>query len=151
MLDRPTDSNNETVIDSPSSESPAQKAPTTAPEGQSYSMGWLHLPPMRYPNEYVWFLLFSSMDIMLTWTILLAGGHEVNPIAALVIHNWDLPGAIAFKFGLMLVVVMICEILGGTRPRAGRNLAQLAVLVSCLPVLFSMALLLMHVWSPAVH
>jgi hypothetical protein len=104
---------------------------------------------MHYPNEYAWFLLFSSMDIMLTWVILVEGGSEVNPLAALVIDRWGLPGAIAFKFSLMLVVVMTCEVIGRRANRAARNLVQIAVVVSAMPVMFSLALLGLHIWRPA--
>ena len=55
----------------------------------------------------MWFLLFSSVDIILTWHILRKGGLEVNPLARVVIEHWDLAGAIAFKFSLVLFVVVI--------------------------------------------
>ena len=104
---------------------------------------------MRYPNEYVWFLLFSTMDVMLTWVILTMGGMEVNPVAAAVIDHWGLPGAIAFKFSLMLAVVLACETIGRRSDRVARNLAQAAVVVSAMPVLFSLSLLVLHARRPA--
>ena len=67
---------------------------------------------MRYQDGYVWFLLFASLDIILTWYILRKGGTEVNPLAKLVIERWDLAGAIAFKFSIVLFVVVTCEIVG---------------------------------------
>ena len=67
---------------------------------------WLSAPPMRYQDGYVWFLLFASLDIILTWYILRKGGTEVNPLAKLVIERWDLAGAIAFKFSIVLFVVV---------------------------------------------
>ena len=106
---------------------------------------WLGLPAMRYPDEYVWFVLFSSMDIMLTWVILNIDGQEANPIAAIVIEAWGLLGAIVFKFSLMLVVVLACEIVGRSRPRAARALAIIAVLVSAMTVFYAIALLAMHI------
>lgn len=119
--------------------------PSTPPEHAPPRPGWLRLPQMRYPNEYVWFLLFSSMDIMLTWVILSLGGSEVNPIAAAVIDGWGLPGAICFKFSLILMVILICEIISRGKHRVGRNLAQLAVVVSAIPVVYSMSLLAWHI------
>ena len=114
-------------------------------ETKSSTAGWLGLPAMRYPNEYVWFLLFSSMDIMLTWMILVRhGGSEVNPVAAVVIEHWGLPGAIAFKFSLMLLVMVVCDVVGRKLDRAGRNLAQVSVVISALPVTYSLVLLLAH-------
>lgn len=103
---------------------------------------WLHVPPMRYQNQYVWFVFVSSMDIMLTWTILRRGGTEVNPVARLVIEAWDLWGAIVFKFALMLFVILACEWVGRQRDGTGRFLAGLSIVVSAFPVVWSAALLL---------
>lgn len=105
---------------------------------------WLNLPPMRYPSEYVWFVLVSTLDILLTWVILKAGGSEVNPIAAMVINAWKLPGAIGFKFALTLFVIVACEIVGRHRDRVGRGLIRFGIVIAGLPPLWSMYLLLMH-------
>ena len=110
-------------------------------------VGLTQMPHMRYPNEYVWFVFFSSLDIMLTWAILHRGGSEVNPVAALVIDMWGLPGAIAFKFSLTLMVVLVCEVVGRERDRVGRRLSRLAIAISCLPVIYSLGLLTAHTIS----
>ena len=102
---------------------------------------------MRYQNQYVWFLFFASLDIMLTWAILKREGTEVNPVARLVIEMWDLPGAIAFKFSLMLVVITVSEVIGRRQDRTGRWLANVSVVVSSLPVFYSLALLVWHTFS----
>src|SRR5262249_30759008 len=34
-------------------------------------------PPVRYPNEYVWLVFVSALDVMLTWVVLSTGGGEV--------------------------------------------------------------------------
>jgi hypothetical protein len=119
------------------SEQPTEPAP----------IGWLSLPPMRYQNQYVWFLFFASLDIMLTWAILKREGSEVNPVARLVIDMWDLPGAIAFKFCSILVVITVCEVIGRMQDRTARWLANVSVFVSSLPVFYSLALLTWHTFS----
>jgi hypothetical protein len=96
---------------------------------------------MRYPDAYAWLIFASALDVMLTWRILEGGGFEINPIARFVIDMWALPGAIVFKFGLMLFVIMACEIVGRHKDRAGRLLAGCAVLVSAIPVVYSLGLL----------
>ena len=108
------------------------------------SSGWGAVP-MRYPNAYVWFVLVSAMDVMLTWAILTADGTEVNPIAAAVIARWGLNGAIGFKFGLTLFVIVACDIVGRSRDRTGRLLARAAIVVSSIPVAWSLALLAVHI------
>ena len=104
--------------------------------------GWF--PQVQFPNYYVWFVLFGSMDIMLTWVILHLGGSEVNPIARRIIDRWDLPGAIAFKFTLMIIVLLVCEFVGTRRRALGLLLAIVAIVVSAFPVLYSFVLLAIH-------
>jgi len=99
---------------------------------------------VRYPDHYLWFVLFSSLDIMLTWIILHMGGSEVNPIAKRVIELWDLPGAIGFKFGLMILVLFVCEYVGTHRDSLGRYLVMTAVIISAVPVTYSFVLLAFH-------
>ena len=113
-------------------------------EKPTESVDWLSNPPMRYPTAYSWFVLVSAMDIMLTWVILHFGGTEVNPIAARVIDYWGLAGAIGFKFALMLFVIIVCEIVGRSRDPLGRRLALLSVVISSMPVIWSLTLLIRH-------
>ncbi len=108
------------------------------------SPAWLSAPPMRYQDGYVWFLLFASLDIILTWYILRKGGTEVNPLAKLVIERWDLAGAIAFKFSIVLFVVVTCEIVGRHKDHVGRRLTGVAIAMSAFPVVWSLTLLALH-------
>ena len=105
---------------------------------------WLSAPPMRYQDGYVWFLLFASLDIILTWYILRKGGTEVNPIAQMVIDRWDFVGAIALKFSLVLFVVVACEIVGRHEDKLGKRLIAVAIVISSLPVFWSLTLLVLH-------
>lgn len=105
-------------------------------------------PEMHFQNAYVWLVFVSSLDIMLTWKILDRGGLEVNPVAKLVIDTWGMHGAIAFKFALMLWVIVACEILGRLKWSAGRFLAYVAVAISALPVVWSLCLLAWHELVP---
>ena len=106
------------------------------------------VPEMRYQNAYLWFIFVSSLDIILTWVILRKGGVEVNPIAELVIDSWGLPGAIGFKFALMLFVIISCEIVGRTRDALARKLIILGILISSFPVVWSVTLLLVNLLRP---
>lgn len=99
---------------------------------------------MRYPNAYVWLLLLSSMDIMLTWVILLFGGSEVNPIALWVIDHFQLPGMIIYKFALIVFFIGICEVVGTLRDSTGWLLSRLSVMIACIPVFWAMYLLWRH-------
>eukprot|EP00752_Nemacystus_decipiens_P016104 g14400.t1 len=99
---------------------------------------------MRYPNTYVWLLLLSSMDIMLTWVILLFGGSEVNPIARKVIDEFGLSGMIVYKFVLIVFFIGICEIVGTLRDSTGWLLSKFSVVIACVPVTWAMYLLWRH-------
>ncbi|MSR33878.1 MAG: hypothetical protein EXS12_03635 [Phycisphaerales bacterium] len=111
---------------------------------QNQSPAWLSVPAMRYQDGYVWFVLLASLDIILTWYILLKGGMEVNPVAKVVIDRWDIAGAIAFKFSLVLFVVVACEIVGRHQDKLGKRLILCAMFISAFPVLWSLTLLFMR-------
>ena len=65
-------------------------------------------------------------------------------VAAAVIELWGLGGAILFKFGLTLFVIMMCEIIGRHDDRRGKWLARFAVIISATPVVYSILLLMNH-------
>ena len=99
---------------------------------------------MRYPNAYVWLLLVSSMDIMMTWVILLVGGAEVNPLARWIIDKHQLPVMIVYKFALIVFFICICEIVGTLRDRTGSLLSKVSVAIGGVPVVWAMYLLARH-------
>jgi len=104
--------------------------------------GLLSLPQMRYQNSYVWLVLVSAMDIMLTMLVLVGhDGYEVNPVAAGVIETLGFGWAIVFKFATVVLVVVICEVVGRVRDRSGQKLARWAVAINSLPVAYTFALL----------
>jgi len=118
------------------------------PRPQRIGIGWFSLPPMRYPNAYVWFIFFSAMDVMLTWRILRQGGEELNPVARHVLEywsslgeHWDLWVALGFKFCLMLFVIIACEVVGRKRHQSAMWLARVAVVISACPVVYTLSLL----------
>jgi hypothetical protein len=99
---------------------------------------------MHYPNAYTWLLLLSSMDIMLTWVILLFGGSEVNPIARWIIDHFNLTGMIIYKFALIIFFITICEIVGTLRHSTGWLLSRVSVMIASIPVFWAMYLLARH-------
>lgn len=98
---------------------------------------------MLYQTTYKWFVLISAFDVILTWLILLLGGSEVNILADAVISHAGLKGVLIYKFCLVILVVVVCEVVGRRRPRIGRNLARFAVVITALPVILSIAQLIM--------
>ncbi len=96
---------------------------------------------MCYPSAYAWLLLFSALDVILTWVILGMYGREVNPIARWVIDHWALNGMIVYKFALITVFILICEAVGHLREATGRSLSRVSVLIAAAPVVWSLFLL----------
>ena len=123
---------------------PAAEALDPPVQGGSSGVLKLLSRHMRYPNAYAWLLLLSSMDIMLTWVILLFGGNEVNPVARWVIDHFELPGMIVYKFVLIVFFITICEVVGTLRDITGWLLSRFSVLIACVPVFWAMYLLARH-------
>ena len=107
-------------------------------------IGWFSVPQMLYQTAYKWFVMISALDVILTWTILKLGGNEVNVLADTVIAHAGLKGIVIYKFCLVILVVLICEVVGRRRPWVGRNLARTAVAITTLPVILSFAQLISH-------
>ena len=118
--------------------------PEPSPDRRAEDLAFLSAPPRRYQTGYLWLLLLSAVDVIFTWHILRRGGLELNPIARLVIDHWDLPGAIAFKFALVLFVIVTCEIVGRKRDGLGRALIGTAIGIASIPVAWSLVLLASH-------
>ena len=96
---------------------------------------------LLYPLTYATFVVFATLDIVLTWVILLMGGNELNWIAAWIIRRFDLPGVVVYKFALLVGVVVICELIGRRNRMTGQKLALWAVAISAFPVALAALLL----------
>jgi len=104
---------------------------------------FLAMPEMRYPNAYVWLVLLSALDVILTLLVLAFwGGHEVNPATHAVIEVMGFGWAIVFKFAVIILVVILCEVVGRRDDRLGRTLSILAVVMNGVPVAYTFVLLL---------
>ena len=114
-----------------------------APHRSTASDRWWEV--VTFPEAYTWFVFVSALDFMFTWIVLHLRGSEVNPIANLVLERGGLWGLLLFKFTMVAVVVLLCEIIGRRRFRIGRLVAILAVVLTCLPVILTVLQLWQHV------
>lgn len=88
-----------------------------------------------YPDLYCWYVLFATLDIIVTTIVLdYYGMVEANAIAAGVIERYGFIGLVPFKFATVALVLAICEYVGRVRPRTGLRVAQAAVGLSCFPI-----------------
>jgi Domain of unknown function (DUF5658) len=108
--------------------------------------------PVLFPNCYSWYVFLASMDVMMTAIILhpFFGGSEVNVLARWVLERGGLPAAILYKFALVAIVILICEIIGRRRPETGRRLAEWAVAITAIPVVVAFVQLLVAVGVIAI-
>jgi hypothetical protein len=92
--------------------------------------------PVLFPQAYSWFVALAAIDFLFTMVILQdPNGRELNVLADWVIQHSGVYGTAAYKFGLVLLVVLICEIVGRRRLRTGQVLARSAAIVTAFPVL----------------
>ncbi|MCK4340125.1 MAG: hypothetical protein KAY37_00185 [Phycisphaerae bacterium] len=87
-----------------------------------------------YPQTYLWYVFLSSLDLMFTRIILHLDGREINTLANWIIETYNIPGLIAYKFILVVFVVLVCEIVGRRNVRLGRKLGRWAIALSVVPV-----------------
>ncbi|MDX2132401.1 MAG: DUF5658 family protein [Planctomycetota bacterium] len=106
--------------------------------------------PVLYPNLYVWYLLASSLDIMMTYAIIWKiGGREVNQIAQRFVDTFGHWGLIVLKFTTVVFVIAVCEVVGRRSERAGRRLAIAAIALSAFPVGYGVVQIVAwtHLWG----
>ncbi len=104
-------------------------------------LSWLRTSPLRYPATYLLFELVAAADIVRTFLIVWTEGTavEVNAIARAVIERLDLPGALAYKFGLVVFIIVMCEVISRRRDEVARRLAEWSVAATTIPVVVSLA------------
>jgi len=107
------------------------------------ALGWFFFRRTRYPDEYVWLVFVSALDLMFTWIILLPprDGNEVNLLPNWIISRFGLPGVTVYKFALVSLVIVICEVVGRTRLPLGRAVARIGIALTGAVVVWSLAIL----------
>lgn len=104
-------------------------------------------PKMLYQAHYAWFVFMAAMDVMMTWIILGPpfDGLEANWLADQVIQFGGLRAMVAFKFSLVLLVIIVCEVVGRRDRGRGRLLANLAIILTAFPVVVAFVQLVIDV------
>ncbi|MAV54902.1 MAG: hypothetical protein CMJ28_02990 [Phycisphaerae bacterium] len=85
---------------------------------------------LRHPLLHLGLMQVSVLDVLGTWMVLDRGGLELNPIADVLIEEVGYDGAIFFKFGLMLFVAVLVELISPRNTSAAHFLGWFALLVS---------------------
>jgi len=107
---------------------------TQTPSGASAPAFRGSQPAMLYQTQYVWFVFLSTLDLLFTWTILHAGGRELNFIADAVIQHGGKLGLIGYKMGWVVLIILMIETIGRKKPHVGKRVAEWAVAITSIPV-----------------
>ncbi|MEX2287719.1 MAG: DUF5658 family protein [Planctomycetaceae bacterium] len=97
------------------------------------------------------FILVSAIDVFMTY-ILLRHEHpageqffyESNPFADYFFSGWGVRGMVYFKFAMVAVVTLTCQLIARERLAIARWLLLFATAVSCCVVLYSLSIFLRH-------
>jgi len=122
-----------------------QTGPSTDPD-QKERFSWFR--SVLYPNLYLWLIFVSALDVILTRVILFFGGTEVNPIADWILAEFGRMGMSIFKFIIVAIVIICCEIIGRRSWKTGRKLAFASIIISFLPVIWSSFIIFSLILDP---
>lgn len=93
-----------------------------------------------YPTRYLWFVLLSAMDVLMTFVIIWIGGREANGIADAILQRFGFAGMTIFKFTIVVFVILLCEFIGRKSEPSGRKLAEWSIALACVPVVIAFVL-----------
>ena len=102
-------------------------------------------------QEYLAFLLLNLFDLFLTGYIFKHHGMEANGIALLVLHRYGLLGFAIFKFLLVTVLVLICEVIATHKLKSARMVILLGCFVYGFVVIYESVLIFQHIDRPEVQ
>jgi hypothetical protein len=102
-------------------------------------------------SETGYFIMASTLDVIMTWYLVnrsTAESHtwfvESNPIARYFWESWDFHGLVFFKFALVALVSVICQIIARHKIDVARRVLYFATLMVTSVVLYSVVLLYRH-------
>ena len=95
-----------------------------------------------YPNQYLWFVFLSALDVLLTALALLNGAREANIVAAWMLRQYGVGGLILLKFTAVPIVIALCQIVGTHKPGTGQRLAEWVVALAAIPIVIGVVILL---------
>ena len=125
--------------------SPAVRQDISAPEDSRSLRAFLRQGAV-HQDLCVWFVFLSALDVMLTWIMLHWGGSEVNALANWIIDRWDIWGLVAFKFGVVALVICMIHVIARLNKPAARHLAEWAVALATIPVVLALVQLAYRRW-----
>jgi len=97
------------------------------------------------------FIMASTLDVVMTYILVnksTAGNHtwfvESNPFARYFWESWGFDGLVLFKFGLVALVSVICQIIARQKIEVARRVLYFATLIVTSVVIYSVVLMVQH-------
>lgn len=96
------------------------------------------------------FIMVSTLDVIMTWYLVKSAGDnhtwfvESNPFARYFWDRWDFDGLVFFKFGLVALVSVICQIIARQKIDVARRVLYFATLMVTSVVIYSVILMVQH-------
>ncbi|SIN90832.1 hypothetical protein SAMN05444166_1560 [Singulisphaera sp. GP187] len=108
-----------------------------------------HGDPLLLSRESAAILAVSVLDLLMTYVLLRQGFHfyESNPVARWFFLRWNMAGMVAFKFLLISLAIVFCEIVERRRPGLGRKVLGFGTVAASAVVAYSLLLFYRHVLS----
>jgi hypothetical protein len=100
-------------------------------------------------GETALFILASTLDAMLTRYLLSVGSSDIwfvesNPIPRYFLDSWGLDGLTYFKFALVALVTVICQIIARSKIDVARRVLNFASILVMGVVIYSVVLMTQH-------
>ena len=97
------------------------------------------------------FILASTLDVLMTWYLVThstAGNHtwfvESNPVARYFMDSWGFDGLVCFKFAMVALVSVICQLIARHKVEVARRVLYFATLTVTSVVVYSVVLMYRH-------
>jgi hypothetical protein len=101
------------------------------------------------------FILASTLDVILTWYLVslskswstegnLTWFVESNPAARYFMEGWGFDGLVFFKFAMVTLVTVICQLIARHKVEVARRVLYFATLMVTSVVAYSVVLLMQH-------
>lgn len=103
--------------------------------------------PLLLSRESGALLTVSVLDLLMTYVLLQQGFHfyESNPLARWFFVRWNMAGMVAFKFLLISLAIVVCEVVERRRPSLGRKVLGFGTVAASAVVAYSLLLFYQHV------
>jgi hypothetical protein len=103
-------------------------------------------PASPIGSEGLLLVVLSLADLLLTYRLLAMGTvfYEGNPVARWVFDRWNVAGLIAYKFGLVALVVVLGHVIELRRPGWGRAVVLFGCLAAAVVFVQGLRLWLRH-------